>query len=449
MFLRRRLIAILFLGDVFILYASIFPTIFLHDVRTFGDQGDYVAHLIPFSLLIVVWLAVFLIAGLYDKETLFFRHMLPSRIAKAQTVNGVIGIIFFYFIPIFSITPKTNLFIYLLISFVSLLLWRAWGVKLFTVARRHKTLLIGEGKDFHTLVREFGDNNHYGVDIVHSIDIGSSTHARTIDDITKEIPMKGIYLVIIDMRHEKIGSLLPHLYNFLFSGVRFLDMHAVYEEVFKRVPLSRTDYRWFLEHVSLSSHAAYDVLKRSMDIIIGFALGVVSLLVYPFVYCAIKLDDGGKIFVVQRRVGKGNNIVRLLKFRTMEFDDAGKWETGAVNRVTRVGEFLRKTRIDELPQLWNVLQGSISLIGPRPEFPDAVRQYTIHIPHYNIRHLIKPGLSGWAQILHENHPHHKTDVEETAVKLSYDLYYMKHRSIALDLEIALKTIRILLSRKGI
>lgn len=140
----------------------------------------------------------------------------------------------------------------------------------------------------------------------------------------------------------------------------------------------------------------------------------------------------------------------MLKFRTMTFaNDGGKWkEEGLKNKVTRVGAFLRKTRVDELPQLWNVLRGDISLIGPRPEFHDAVQQYGQQIPYYNVRHLIKPGLSGWAQIYHDNHPHHGLDVDATAEKLSYDLYYIKNRSIVLDAIIALKTLKTLILSRG-
>ena len=119
-----------------------------------------------------------------------------------------------------------------------------------------------------------------------------------------------------------------------------------------------------------------------------------------------------------------------------------------VNRVTRVGNLLRKTRLDEFPQLWNVLKGDISLIGPRPEFPDAVKHYTDEIPYYNVRHLIKPGLSGWAQIYQEQHPHHGVDTFRTADKLSYDLYYIKNRSFLLDIKIALRTVKTLASIAG-
>ena len=133
----------------------------------------------------------------------------------------------------------------------------------------------------------------------------------------------------------------------------------------------------------------------------------------------------------------------------MSLDDGGEGNNGRAEKVTRVGSFLRASRIDELPQLWNVFKGDISLIGPRPELPALVKRYSEEIPYYNVRHLIKPGLSGWAQIYHDQHSHHEVDTLETKNKLSYDLYYIKNRSLMLDLKIALKTLKILLSRSGV
>jgi lipopolysaccharide/colanic/teichoic acid biosynthesis glycosyltransferase len=186
-----------------------------------------------------------------------------------------------------------------------------------------------------------------------------------------------------------------------------------------------------------------------MDIVIAFAAGVASLIFYPFVILAIKIEDGKEIFSVQERIGKNNKPIKLLKFRTMTFaNDGGKWGNDNHNQITRVGRFLRNSRIDELPQLWNVLWGDISLVGPRPEFADAVGKYEKEIPYYSVRHLVKPGLSGWAQIYGE-HAHHEADFSKTKNKLSYDLYYIKNRSLMLDLKIALKTIKALLSRSGI
>jgi lipopolysaccharide/colanic/teichoic acid biosynthesis glycosyltransferase len=170
---------------------------------------------------------------------------------------------------------------------------------------------------------------------------------------------------------------------------------------------------------------------------------------------AIKIDDGKEIFIKQERIGQNNNIINIIKFRTMSIND-GVVEQGEkeesisrVQHVTRVGRWLRASRIDELPQLWNVLKGDISLIGPRPELPNLVKLYEKEISFYNVRHLIKPGLSGWAQIYQKTPPKFSTDYDQTKTKLSYDLFYIKNRSFWLDIKIALKTIRELVSRRGV
>ena len=183
-----------------------------------------------------------------------------------------------------------------------------------------------------------------------------------------------------------------------------------------------------------------------MDIAIALPLAVLSIVWYPIVYIAIKLEDGGPLFIVQNRVGERGKPVQIIKFRSMRVSDEGKWVTKNDNRITRVGKIIRKTRIDELPQLINVLQGGLSLIGPRPELPTLVELYKKEISHYDVRHMAKPGLSGWAQVHHDVPPH---SVEETKVKVSYDLYYIKHKGILLDLKIAFATIKTLLSRTGI
>jgi len=246
---------------------------------------------------------------------------------------------------------------------------------------------------------------------------------------------------VIDLRNEKVTPVLPHLYNLIFSGVRFIDKYKVYEDIFDRVPLSLVNYNWFLENISSASHIVYDFLKRTMDVSISFVLGALSLLMYPFVYVAIKLDDGGPMFFVQDRVGRGGKTVKIIKFRTMAPD--------VPPQVTRVGDILRRTRIDELPQLWNVLRGDVSLVGPRPETPNLAKLYEKEIPYYNVRHLIKPGLSGWAQTHQEKPPKFDVGYDETKTKLSYDLYYIKNRSFILDLKIALQTIKTILSRSGV
>jgi lipopolysaccharide/colanic/teichoic acid biosynthesis glycosyltransferase len=212
------------------------------------------------------------------------------------------------------------------------------------------------------------------------------------------------------------------------------------------VPLSLVSHGWFLENVRTRPHALYDAAKRAFDILLALPILVVAAAVTPFVWAARRLEGDVPLLSFQDRVGQAGRPVRLAKFATMLFNDNGQWGERK-NAVTKVGAFLRRSRIDELPQAWNVLTGEISLIGPRPEFPAAVKAYSEEIPYYGVRHLIKPGLSGWAQIYGE-HPHHGLDVAATQNKLSYDLYYVKNRSVWLDLSVALRTVMTFVRREG-
>jgi lipopolysaccharide/colanic/teichoic acid biosynthesis glycosyltransferase len=200
----------------------------------------------------------------------------------------------------------------------------------------------------------------------------------------------------------------------------------------------------------VSASHVYDLIKRLMDVVGALAIGAATLVVYPFVMLAIKLDDGGEIFIIQERVGRFQRPIKVYKFRSMSGNDQGEYGENGKSKlsVTRVGRMLRVLRIDELPQLWNVLRGDLSLVGPRPELPALAAQYSARIPYYNARYLVSPGLSGWAQLRHDRHPHHGADVAETKEKLSYDLYYMKHRSLWLDIFIILQTVRIALTARG-
>ena len=437
----------LFVGDMVLLYTALFVTLVLRYFEL-PDYATVAMHSLPFSILFAVWALAFFIAGLYDKHTLLLRKRLPSLVLKTQGWNSVLAVLFFYFIPIFKIAPKTNLFIYLGVSFVFILGWRLSIIALGGGSRKEKAVIIGTGHELRELEEEINKNPRYHMHFVRSIDIEKVDETAFKDEIINTVYAEGITTIVIDLQNDKVAPLVPHLYNLIFSKVQFIDKYKIYEEVFDREPLSLLGDSWFLENISSAPHLMYDTFKRTMDIIISFLAGVVSLVCYPFVFLAIKLDDGGDIFTYQNRVGQDKKIIRLMKFRTMTANDQGEWSRGLENVVTQVGRFLRRTRIDELPQLWNVLKGDISLIGPRPEFPEPAMAYAEQIPYYNVRYLIKPGLSGWAQIYHKEAPHHDIDVAQTSTKLSYDLYYIKNRSVWLDIKIALKTIKTLLSRSG-
>ncbi len=447
---NRKEALYLFLGDVFILYFTLLLTLLIrYGYSPFDFKRMLQLHLLPFSILFILWVFVFFIAGLYEKHTLFLQKQLPRLLSQALTANAILAVLFFYFFPAFKITPKVNLFIYLFVSSAFVFLWRRRQLSSLPGADRQRAVIIGSGEEMKQIEQEINGNPRYRIRFELSLDTSGmpeiDPHA-----LVSNITDKAISLVVVDLHDEKIQTLLPRLYELLFKQVQFVDMHQVSEDIFDRVPISLIKHHWFLEHISsVSLRFTYDFLKRSMDSVIALLLGLFSLVLHPFVFVAIKLDDGGDIFVFQERVGQNGRIITTVKFRTMARDDAGLPELKEGNRVTRVGLFLRRTRIDELPQLWNVLRGEMSLIGPRPELPSLVAVYEREVPYYNIRHLIKPGLSGWAQLYHKTPPKVDANSEETAVKLSYDLYYLKNRSFWLDLKIALKTVKVLLSRSGV
>lgn len=445
--LSKKEAIILFLGDIFLFVFSLWVSLYIRFAE-FPTLERFQTHLLPFSFLFVVWVLVYFIAGLYDKHTLILKSKLPNVILNAQIVNSVLAIVFFYMTSVFGITPKTILFIYLVISFGTVLLWRIYGGGLLGSKNKQPALLIGSGEEMRELMQEVNGNSRYDIEFITCIDVQNINAINIQEDIVTPVYSNNIKIVAIDFSNEKVTPLLPHLYNLIFSNVKFIDSHKIYEDIFDRIPLSLVNYSWFVENISIAPSFAYDFIKRTIDIVSALVLGLISLLVYPFVYLAIKLDDGGQIFISQDRVGKDNKIIKLYKFRSMT-DNVVDLNSGIKNKVTRVGNFLRKTRIDELPQLWSVLNGDISLIGPRPELPSGVSIYDKEIPYYNIRHLIKPGLSGWAQTHQDNHPHHGPEVSLTKEKLTYDIYYIKNRSFWLDLKISLKTIKTLISRSGI
>ncbi len=435
---------ILFLGDMALFYLALWLTLFFRYAEI--PSGETLSsHFVPFSILFLIWTFVFYVAGLYEKHTLVLQGRLPSLLLYAHLSASAIAVVFFYLAPFLGIAPKTNLLLFLIISFLLILAWRVRGAFFLGARKQQNAILIGTGTEMHDLYNEVNRDPSYHLHFISSLDLTKSEGIDLSEEIIARAYSEDVGTIVIDMKDERIAPILPHLYNLIFSGIRFVDMYTIYEEVFDRVPLSLLGYGWFMENISASSHAAYDTLKRGMDFILAFLGVVVSFLIYPFVALAIKMDDGGPVFITQERIGEGNRIFRALKFRSIKVNDSGVWPSEGDTRITRIGRFLRTTRIDELPQLLNVLKGDISLIGPRPDIIGLGKKLAEEIPYYTIRNLIKPGLSGWAQIKQDLPPH---NLEETRMRLSYDLYYLKNRSFLLDLKIALKTIRTLLSRTG-
>lgn len=437
---------VLFIGDVFFFVFSLWLSLLLRELDL-PLQQVFLAHLFPFSFLFAVWVGVFFIAGLYESRSIILaRRALSGTLLVTQCVNIVIAALFFFFVPLFGITPKVLLVIYLVVSFVWVLLWRVAFFPRLGLQSTERALMVGEGPEIEELVQALKAAQYAPARIVGVV-IPNGT--ETAESIRTAITTHNPRFVIADFENPTVANAFPQLYNYLSGGIRFIDAMSLYEEVFGRVPLSMINDRWVARNVSRSAHLLYDPVKRLMDIIAALVIGVVSLVLYPIFIVLIKLQDGGPVFYSPVRVGQNNRPIVMRKFRSMTGADQGSEVLKSRLSVTPVGRVMRKTRIDEFPQLFNVLRGDLSLIGPRPESPALVEEYAREIPYYNVRHLVKPGISGWAQLYHDNHPHHGSDVEATREKLSYDLYYLKHRSILLDLVIALKTIKKILSQSGV
>ena len=437
--LSKKESLLVFLGDILIFAISLWLSLAIRNGQ-FPVWTDFHDHLVPFGILFIIWVLVFFIAGLYDKYTTILKDKLPGIIFNAQLVNSAIAVAFFYLLPYFGIAPKTILFIYIVISFVLIYLWRIYSPFILGVRGKEPALLVGSGEEMRQLEKEINGNPMSGLSFISSIDLDKLDGIDFADEIVNRVYSENVSVVVIDLKDEKVEPILPHLYNLIFSGVKFIDLYKVYEDIFDRIPLSLVRYNWFLENISLNSSVIYNFFKRLSDFFCSIILGIFFVIAFPFVAIAIKLEDGGPIFFTHERVGRNNGLIKIIKFRSMYVEEKEK--------IMKVGLFIRITRIDELPQFWNLLRGDLSLIGPRPEMPELVKVYEKDLPYYNVRHLIKPGFSGWAQIYQENPPKYGVDLNKTKDKLSYDLYYVKNRSIMLDVKIALRTIKILLSRAG-
>ncbi len=403
--------AILLLGDFALLIASLWAALFLRNLAI--PSGSYfLRNLVPFLPVFLLALVIFYIAGLYEKPTRPIRRVMGTRILGAQAATVAIAAILFFVLPL-SIAPKTILVLYLVVSVASESAWR-----------------------FYRMKRELREENR-----VPAILVASGPAALELYD---EVNGNGRYLIRFVERRDTAES--ARIEILAKSGMLVTRFASLYEEVFDRVPLDYLDADQLLESVS-GRYLLYDGAKRLFDILLAAALSLIAL---PFVLAAAlgRSLTRTPVFFLHERIGKSGKRFTLVKLGSMLFNDHGDPTLQKKNRVTALGRILRKTRIDELPQLWNVLTGDLSFIGPRPELPTIAEVYETNIPFYHLRHLIAPGLSGWAQIHDADPPKGGADIPRTRRKLSFDLYYLKHRSFTLDLAIALKTLRTLLAFSG-
>ena len=440
----RRETAILLVGDVLLLILSLWLALVLRNAAI--PTGSYFReHLQGFVFVYAASLLVFYISGLYERQTRLVKRILGVRVLGAQLASTVLAAILFFTLP-FEVSPKTVLALYLIISVVLISAWRFFIVPVLSLSHREKAVMVGEGAAVDEVLAAVNKNRIYYLEFIEHI-VPSAVPEGALAEGLSRAMAAGARLIVIDSRDPRVRVQLPALYDAMLAGEVFSEFSTFYENIFDRVPFAHIDHAWLLE--CLPRHGMpYSLAKRAFDIL-GAIIGLI--LSSPFVIIAmlgIYIEGGGNAFIRHERVGRGNRTFHILKLRSMLMNDHGDPQLQKKNRITATGRFLRKTRIDELPQLWNILMGELSFIGPRPELPAIARTYEKEIPYYDVRHLITPGLSGWAQIYDYDAPRGGADVERTRRKLSYDLYYLKHRSLGLDIAIALKTLRALFSFSG-
>jgi len=442
---RKQLkVSLLVLSDIVIFYAALGLTLI---IRYALINHDYIVlknsvplHLVPFSIIFALWLIVFWAAGLYDLSKLKNEGLFYKNLIITFGVNAAIAVSFFYFIPYFIITPKVNLFIDLALTMAILYFWRQYFNKWATKAFKIGIVFLGASTEIMELKEFLNNNPQLGY---QTVGILAPDNVIELENLWQE---KKFSLIVSAEQFDHSKKLSFLLFKYFKRGITINDLDKFYETTTSRVPISIIQEAWFLENIGQSTRGFYETTKRTFDIIGSIILGLITLVISPFVVLAIEISYPGSVFYRQQRVGKNGQIFTLIKFKSLISGSSAR-EAGISyeEKSTLVGKFLRKTHIDELPQIWNILMGQMSFIGPRSEKPELVEKLSEEIPFYEIRHLIKPGAAGWAQL---HNPNAGPTFKETLEKLQYDLYYLKNRSIFLDFSIILKTIRILLSGAG-
>lgn len=443
--LNAREPLILFIFDALVFWSSLWLALTLRHFE-FPSLEFLSLHLKPFFILFVIWILIFYIAGLYDKHTKIVKGNLPSILLHTQIVAGIIALTcFYFFVSFFLITPKTILILFVAISFLLFYVIRVVIFPKISLVKKQRALVIGNSDILEKLGKEINAHNYYPFYFVAKIDPNSIDSTEEFKKKCLEIiNNENIELIIDDISNNKLSDFF---YELVLQNIYFIKATQLYEYVFQKISLQLISHDWFIRYLSQKNKIFFDVFKRIMDIMISIFGLICTIILFPFIAIAIKIGDPtGTIFISQKRLSRNKKMITIYKFRTMIHNENGVWIGESKNKITRVGKILRKSSIDELPQFWNILKGDMSLVGPRPDITGLSERLASEIPYYSARYVIKPGLSGWAQIQQKIVPN---NIEDNKDRLAYDLYYIKNRSILLDIKIILKTIKALIMRRMI
>jgi len=440
---------------VFVLFA-------LHFTGDVLDLEYLVASTSDFYYVIVIALYLNGIGTVFEMYSLQVASN-QYQVLKSTILTVSTTVLFYLLTPVFSAELPSNRLQILLFYFtvlLALILWRTFYVK-FLASNRfvQNVVLVCDREQVEELVKELENSDpHYRIiAYVNSDKVNNNQFEYHfvknlhLDDLVQFVKEKNLFeIVIASQKTEDITvELYQKLLHLLECGTTIREYTQVYENKTQRIPVHymTRDFYKFFPFNKTNNNQLYLLNLKIMETLISIIGLIFGIILLPFILLGNAIGNRGKLFYTQERVGKNGKIFEILKFRTMVNNaekDGAVFSTPNDNRVTPFGKFMRKTRIDEIPQFVNILKGEMAVIGPRPERPFFVKEIAEIMPFYETRHIIKPGLTGWAQVNYS----YGESMNDSLIKLQYDLYYIKHRSVFLDLNIAIKTISTVLFFRG-
>ncbi|UCC38789.1 MAG: sugar transferase [Candidatus Aminicenantes bacterium] len=446
------------IGDLFIILFSYVAAYYLR--LQFGALPRF-SEIIPLPFLLLMtlsYLAIFYFFDSYKLEKSYFTVNFFGRIFFSVLVAAIFTSFLKYGLFLFPI-GRGILFFANLIILVAIFLWRGFCHKLFKYLIKPKRLIIiGAGKTGQEIAKVI-DSTVSDFEILGFLDDDEGKKGEyfpalqlkvlgSTDKIPDLVENHETDQIVMAVPEEKNPQLIKNILKTRLKGIPVIDVPEMYQILKEKVPLRYIKDDWFLKQdgIERSGNIFVIRIKRLIDIFISSLIFLASLPLWLLVAPLIKINSKGPVFYTQKRVGKNESIFSLFKFRSMiEKAEKGEalWADENDKRITLTGKILRKLHLDELPQVWNVIKGEMSLVGPRPERPEFVEKLNREIPYYSFRHFIKPGLTGWAQV---NFPY-ASSLEDSREKLEYDLYYISHMNLFLDFRILLKTIKKVLFRR--
>jgi sugar transferase (PEP-CTERM system associated) len=409
------------------------------------DDGYY--KLFGVTVLVLLcshWLDLYDTARLNTKGELYFRLLM------------VPGVLAFVLAAVAYIHPnyllgKNSSTVGLLILTVALFGWRigfTWLVQLPILVER--IYVLGTGERAQRVVTGLRQNPEIGVEIASWTGKmeGAVTRESVAAHLMEVVHKQKIHRVIVAMPDRRGTIPMQELLELRMKGVKIEEATTWLEKISGKIEVENLYPSWLVFGEGFRRSSAFILVRRVISVVISLIGLILAFPLLPFIVLSIRLDSRGPVFYTQRRVGKGGRVFNVVKFRTMRQDAEAKsgpqWAGDNDPRITRVGKFLRSSRLDEIPQLWCVLRGDMAFVGPRPERPEFIERLSKEIPYYGVRHMVRPGLTGWAQVRYK----YGSTIADAREKLQYDLFYIKNASIGLDLLIMFQTVKTVLLRRG-